>query len=73
MAIELHSDVAIYQESPFSMRIEDWNKQVTSAESQPPIRHNFQHDLESVFWILAWLVFTHIPEQNCAHITLARP
>ncbi|KAI0324232.1 hypothetical protein GY45DRAFT_1375718 [Cubamyces sp. BRFM 1775] len=69
MAIKLHSDVAIYQGSPFSMRIEDSNKQVTSAESQPPIRHNFQHDLESVFWILAWLVFTHIPEQNCAHIT----
>lgn len=51
------------------MRIEDWNKQMTSAESQPPIRHNFQHDLESVFWILAWFVFTHIPEQDCAHIT----
>ncbi|KAI8974041.1 hypothetical protein BD414DRAFT_498981 [Trametes punicea] len=69
MAVELHSGVAIYQESPFSVRIEDWNKRVTSAKSRLAIRHNFQHDLESIFWILAWLVFTHIPEQNCAHIT----
>ncbi|TRM55267.1 hypothetical protein BD626DRAFT_588952 [Schizophyllum amplum] len=27
------------------------------------VRHNFQHDLESFFWILVWLILTHIPNQ----------
>ncbi|KAI0363678.1 hypothetical protein BV20DRAFT_94861 [Pilatotrama ljubarskyi] len=67
MAVELHSKVAIYQETQLPMCIQDWP--MTESSQMPAIRHNFQHDVESIFWILTWIVFTHIPRQDCTHIT----
>ncbi|KAI0656469.1 hypothetical protein C8Q70DRAFT_935688 [Cubamyces menziesii] len=66
-AVELQFNAAIYKDADFSEDMQD-NE---TGESPPSltVRHNFQHDLESIFWILAWLVFTHIPGQNCANVT----
>ncbi|KAJ2930982.1 hypothetical protein H1R20_g6111, partial [Candolleomyces eurysporus] len=30
------------------------------ASEEPPLRHNFQHDLESVFWIALWIITARI-------------
>ncbi|KAI0368150.1 hypothetical protein BV20DRAFT_490346 [Pilatotrama ljubarskyi] len=66
MAVELHSGVAIHQERRSSMLFQDRSM---TKRRRVAIRHNFQHDLESIFWILTWIVFTHIPRQDCKHVT----
>ncbi|KAI0351061.1 hypothetical protein OH77DRAFT_1365081, partial [Trametes cingulata] len=64
MAVELHSGVTTYQERHFPMRIQDFSTtnrgRVASANPRTAVRHNFQHDVESIFWVLTWIVFTHI-------------
>ncbi|KAH9850928.1 hypothetical protein C2E23DRAFT_833446, partial [Lenzites betulinus] len=62
MAVELESGMAIYKKR--------WPK-THAAYMQPMalglrhvVRHNFQHDVEPIFWILAWLACTHIPGQS---------
>ncbi|CDO76321.1 hypothetical protein BN946_scf184414.g3 [Trametes cinnabarina] len=66
MAVELQTEDTIYKEISGSKRLKDYKRQ--KASSPPRIRHNFQHDLESIFWIMTWLVFTHIPGQDCADV-----
>ncbi|KAJ2976429.1 hypothetical protein NUW54_g11566 [Trametes sanguinea] len=66
MAVEVQSGFSIYMEAPSSESMEDIDQPDAPASSPPAIRHNFQHDLESIFWILTWLVVTHIPGQDCA-------
>ncbi|KAJ3016172.1 hypothetical protein NUW54_g862 [Trametes sanguinea] len=66
MAVEVQSRFSIYMEAPPSESMEDIDQPDAPASSPPAIRHNFQHDLESMFWILTWLVVTHIPGQDCA-------
>ncbi|KAI0349306.1 hypothetical protein OH77DRAFT_1525784 [Trametes cingulata] len=65
MAVELLSRETIYKEGP-SLHLRDMGQLRASARPPLAIRHNFQHDLESIFWILAWLVLTHIPGQDLA-------
>ncbi|KAI0328259.1 hypothetical protein GY45DRAFT_1208483, partial [Cubamyces sp. BRFM 1775] len=60
MAIELLSNTPILNNLGFSEKIGVAGQLWTHSPPSQAIRHNFQHDLESIFWILAWLVFTHI-------------
>ena len=69
MAVELRADAAFYDPSDYSYKTELIGPQETPSPASPKNCHNFQHDLESIFWILAWLVFTHIPGQNGADVT----
>ncbi|KAJ3005535.1 hypothetical protein NUW54_g4297 [Trametes sanguinea] len=69
MAVEVQTRSSIYKEAPDSGDSEDSDQPDAPAPSRRTIRHNFQHDLESIFWVLTWLVFTHIPGQNCAVVT----
>ncbi|KAI0647970.1 hypothetical protein C8Q79DRAFT_1008345 [Trametes meyenii] len=32
------------------------------------VRHNFEHGLESFFWILLWLLLTRVPGQDCTSV-----
>ncbi|KAI0323964.1 hypothetical protein GY45DRAFT_1341105 [Cubamyces sp. BRFM 1775] len=67
MAVELQCNSSIYKDLGFSEDMQDDETRESPPRPSLTIRHNFQHDLESIFWILAWLVFTHIPGQNCAY------
>ncbi|OSC97822.1 hypothetical protein PYCCODRAFT_1461655 [Trametes coccinea BRFM310] len=70
MAVELRTRSTIYKEIISLEDMKEYNdRPITPPPRQLAFRHNFQHDLESVFWILTWLVFTHIPGQDCAHVT----
>ncbi|KAJ8482394.1 hypothetical protein ONZ51_g5384 [Trametes cubensis] len=69
MAVELQYNAAIYGDAGFSEDMQDNETRESPLHPSPTVRHNFQHDLESIFWILAWLVFTHIPGQICANVT----
>ncbi|KAI0367446.1 hypothetical protein BV20DRAFT_981293 [Pilatotrama ljubarskyi] len=65
MAVELLSGETIYEEGQ-SIDLRDIGQLRASVPSPLAICHNFQHDLESMFWILAWLVSTHIQGQDFA-------
>ncbi|KAI9060134.1 hypothetical protein FKP32DRAFT_1605550 [Trametes sanguinea] len=73
MAVEVYSGLSIYKEAPDLGDSEDSDSDQPDAPapSRRTIRHNFQHDLESIFWVLTWLVFTHIPGQDRAGKTKA--
>ncbi|KAI0761170.1 hypothetical protein BD413DRAFT_248829 [Trametes elegans] len=63
------SEDTIYKWTGFLTKINDILQ--TYPVLSPPrvvIRHNFQHGVESIFWILSWLLFTHIKGQNCTNI-----
>ncbi|KAJ2987109.1 hypothetical protein NUW54_g9526 [Trametes sanguinea] len=71
MAVEVYSGLNIYIEAPDLVESEDSDQPDDPAPSRRAIRHKFQHDLESIFWVLIWLVFTHIPGQDRAGKTKA--
>ncbi|KAK7060865.1 hypothetical protein VNI00_000598 [Paramarasmius palmivorus] len=35
---------------------------LSSAQAKPPFRYNYLHDLESVWWILSYTLFSKVPE-----------
>ncbi|KAH9848216.1 hypothetical protein C2E23DRAFT_463904 [Lenzites betulinus] len=48
---------------------EEWEEDETEPQpSSPAVRHNFQHDVESFFWILLWVSITRIPDQAIANV-----
>ncbi|KAI9060138.1 hypothetical protein FKP32DRAFT_1540054, partial [Trametes sanguinea] len=69
MAVEVQTRSSIYKKARDFEKLEDIGQPSAPASSRRAIRHNFQHDLESIFWILTWLVLTHVPGQNCADVT----
>ncbi|CDO76320.1 hypothetical protein BN946_scf184414.g2 [Trametes cinnabarina] len=71
MAFELHAGVRVYQDASYSEDIDAIDQLEAPTPASLAIRHNFQHDVESIFWILTWLVFTHIPGQNCVNAAAA--
>lgn len=60
MAVEVQSGVRIYTETDDETKEELEKTSAQTDQKPPPLRHNFQHDLESVFWILSWLAITHV-------------
>ncbi|KAI0650052.1 hypothetical protein C8Q79DRAFT_1101288 [Trametes meyenii] len=67
MAVEVQSGSAIYtpiEDVPQCLRMEGilQMKDALQPAGSGPIRHNFQHDLESFFWILTWLVVARVAE-----------
>ncbi|QRW09654.1 RNA-directed RNA polymerase L [Ceratobasidium sp. AG-Ba] len=34
--------------------------QLLLATDQKPVRHTYLHDLESIFWVLVWMIATHV-------------
>ncbi|KAH9848215.1 hypothetical protein C2E23DRAFT_862772 [Lenzites betulinus] len=63
MAVELQTGNPIYH-AP-----RDWEEDETEPQpSSPAVRHNFQHDVESFFWILLWVSLTRIPDQAIANV-----
>ena len=54
MATEIMSQKLILLTSP------DASREVKRAAGEAPIIHNFQHDLESFFWLLLWILTTRI-------------
>ncbi|KAI9061254.1 hypothetical protein FKP32DRAFT_1594640 [Trametes sanguinea] len=69
MAVEVQTRSSIYKKAWDFEKLEDIDQPSAPASPRRAIRHNFQHDLESIFWILTWLVLTRIPGQNCADVT----
>ncbi|KAL7278832.1 hypothetical protein ACG7TL_007849 [Trametes sanguinea] len=68
MAWEVHSRTTIFKERIYVVDMAAYEAEET-PEPSPLVDstlHNFQHDLESIWWILTWLVFTRIPGQDCA-------
>ncbi|OSD00786.1 hypothetical protein PYCCODRAFT_1413905 [Trametes coccinea BRFM310] len=68
MAWEVHSRTTIFKERIYVVDMAAYEAEETPEPSLlvDSTLHNFQHDLESIWWILTWLVFTHIPGQDCA-------
>ncbi|KAH9848208.1 hypothetical protein C2E23DRAFT_463649 [Lenzites betulinus] len=63
MAVELQTRTSLYR-PPVSFAQGD----PSPLEPSPPVtRHNFQHDVESFFWILLWVSLTRIPDQAIAN------
>ncbi|KAI0371303.1 hypothetical protein BV20DRAFT_1051710 [Pilatotrama ljubarskyi] len=65
MAWEVYSSTSIHKDKEAD-DLDDTEANDAQETPDTSLRHNFQHDLESMFWILTWLVFTHIPGQDCA-------
>ncbi|KAG6378024.1 hypothetical protein JVT61DRAFT_13703 [Boletus reticuloceps] len=60
MAIEIQSQVHLY----IPQAVEDLSTLFagnTSQSNSPLVVHNFQHDMESIFWILLWTILVHFP------------
>lgn len=49
-------------------RVRAQRAQSTQEPPRPAVRHNFQHDVESFFWILLWVSLTRIPGQATANV-----
>ena len=62
MAIEIHSQVHLYIHH--ATLEESWLAGLAGDISQsdgPCVVHNFQHDMESIFWILLWTILVRFP------------
>ena len=62
MAIEIHSQVHLYIHH--ATLEESWSAGLAGDVSQsngPCVVHNFQHDMESIFWILLWTILVRFP------------
>jgi len=68
MAIEI-LELRYLAVAPDSSDSESFEKQTVETERTPQVVHNFQHDLESVWWILLWTItcrIAHPPSQAYA-------
>ncbi|OSD00797.1 hypothetical protein PYCCODRAFT_1469224 [Trametes coccinea BRFM310] len=68
MSVEFQSEGTVYKKMAKRNTWKNTNRANAPSSSTVPNHHNFQHDLESIFWILTWIVFTHIPGQNCTNV-----
>ncbi|KAL1739097.1 hypothetical protein HDZ31DRAFT_1537, partial [Schizophyllum fasciatum] len=63
MAVEVQSECYIYD--PEEDDAEGFATLPDSIEALVTVRHNFQHDLESVFWIMLWVMITRLEGERC--------
>ncbi|KAI0671335.1 hypothetical protein C8Q78DRAFT_1078165 [Trametes maxima] len=71
MAIEVQSGYRIYIPTQHSTSDDDLDEMLEKAETSGSghvVRHNFQHDLESFFWIMTWLIVTRIEGDHHAEV-----
>ncbi|KAI0649532.1 hypothetical protein C8Q79DRAFT_518486 [Trametes meyenii] len=71
MAVEVQSGYPIHiarKRFTPNKGLEEIVKKVKTSRSGRGVRHNFQHDLESFFWIATWLVVTRIEGHHYADV-----
>ncbi|KAG8989033.1 hypothetical protein FRB90_002440 [Tulasnella sp. 427] len=62
MAVEILKQALIYWEPPStSIDYDSEDPPTTTAPSHVPVIHNFQHDVESVFWVILWTLLARLP------------
>jgi len=62
MAVEIQKQIYLY--IPQSTLDETWSDLVAGKASKPNshfVVHNFEHDMESIFWLLLWTLLVRFP------------
>ncbi|KAI0671336.1 hypothetical protein C8Q78DRAFT_1078166 [Trametes maxima] len=73
MAVEVQSGYHIHKANQRLTLGEEWTNFVQkfkALRSEGGVRHNFQHDLESFFWIMTWLAVTRIKGHYYADVAM---
>lgn len=58
MAVEIQKQVHLYIPPPPEKKSKDRNTRRTDS---PFVVHNFEHDMESIFWLLLWTLLVRFP------------
>ncbi|TRM63082.1 hypothetical protein BD626DRAFT_32776 [Schizophyllum amplum] len=69
MAVEIQQQSLIYQPpvstyTSFSARVASMESGVVERAAHDSIIHNFEHDLESMFWVLLWTYLARLPHPS---------
>ncbi|KIO32631.1 hypothetical protein M407DRAFT_18394 [Tulasnella calospora MUT 4182] len=65
MAIEIQSQYLIYRETS-GLPSPDEDETRSDPETSTGVIHNFEHDMESIFWLFLWILLVRFPPKRTA-------